>query len=33
MSDEHRVAQQLQVLRGLGFVEFLAQGRYRSVKP
>jgi hypothetical protein len=31
MSDEQRVAQQLQILRGLGFVEFIGQGRYRSV--
>jgi hypothetical protein len=31
MSDEQRVAQQLQMLRDLGFVEIIGQGRYRSV--
>jgi hypothetical protein len=31
MSDEHRVAQQLQMLRDLGFVEIIGQARNRSV--
>jgi hypothetical protein len=31
MSDEQRVAQQLQMLGDLGFVEIIGQGRYRSV--
>jgi hypothetical protein len=33
MSDEQRVAQQLQMLRGLGFVEFIGQGNQRSATP
>jgi hypothetical protein len=30
MDDEQRVAQQLRMLCGLGFVEFVGQGSYRS---
>jgi len=33
MSDEQRMAQPLQVLRGLGFFEFIGQGNQRSVTP
>jgi hypothetical protein len=33
MDDEQRVAQRLQVLRDLGFVEFIGQRRIKEVQP
>jgi hypothetical protein len=33
MSDEQQVTQQLRMLRGIGFVEFIGQGLIKEVQP